>query len=86
MTTATSRELGRLRGVKHRARTKQGIAVYRVQVHEQQLLDALVGWGMPAALTGRHDLAEGAVGDLVGLMISDKIITGRIHELIKRRR
>jgi hypothetical protein len=86
MTSATRRAQGRERGRRHRARTKQGMIVYRVQANQRLLIDALQDWGMPDHLTGRHDLVEGAVGDLVQLMITDKVIIKRIHELIAKRR
>jgi hypothetical protein len=57
------RELGRLRGRKHRALHKRGMGVCRVEVHKQRLIEALQDWGMPDHLTGRHDLVTAAVGD-----------------------
>jgi hypothetical protein len=59
------RALAAARARKYRRRDKQGVAVYQVQAPQHRLLDALVGWGMPSALTERHDLAEAAVDDLV---------------------
>jgi hypothetical protein len=83
---AVRREQNRIRVTSHRARAKRGMGIFSVEIHKERLAEVLKGWGMPKPLTWRRDKVEGAVGELIELILTDKSLVDDIGELIVERR
>ena len=87
MTSAADRKaMNRDRVADHRARSKVGLGVYDVTIHKERLAEVLKGWGMPKPLTWHRDKVEGAVGELIEPILTDKSLVDDIGELIVERR
>jgi hypothetical protein len=80
------RKLTRIRVQRHRALSDRGLGVYDVKIHHERLAEVLMGWGMPKPLTWRRDMVEGAIAELMDLILTDKDLVRLLGKRIAERR